>query len=91
MHHLILYRGRSYKFVTKHDRSSFEILTCEKALYQEDGLVNSVCTLNNDVIFTPTENTPNKLILRTTYKNDRVVTISVMNNHFYGNVSSGDF
>ena len=87
----MLYRGETYRFKTLHDRSSFELLETTFELFSDDSVKDPIFTLNSDLIFTPTNNTPNKLLLRTKHKKDRIITLSIMNNHFFGNVVAASF
>ena len=91
LHDIVLYRGETYRFKTLHDRSSFELLETTFELFSDDSVKDPIFTLNSDLIFTPTNNTPNKLLLRTKHKKDRIITLSIMNNHFFGNVSAASF
>jgi hypothetical protein len=91
LHNIILYRGETYQFKTLHDRASFELLETTYELFSDDNITDPNFTLNADLTFTPNQNTPNKLLLRTKYKKDRTIAVSVMNNHFFGTASSSSF
>jgi len=88
IHNIILYRGETYCFSALHDRASFELLDINYELYSDEQTESPVFTINSDFTFTPNNQTPPRLLLRTRHRNDRVITVSVMNNHFYGNASS---
>jgi hypothetical protein len=88
IHNIILYRGETYCFSALHDRASFELLDINYELYSDEQTENPVFTVDSDFVFTPNNQTPPRLLLRSRHRKDRVITLSVMNNHFYGNASS---
>ena len=91
LHDIILYRNSTYEFTSLADRAAFEFLLPNMELYSDSNNEKCVFTQNESLLFTPTDETPNQLILRTIYRQDRVVRIHIMNSVFYGNAMSASY